>query len=139
MRDVAKTAIASAMWGWTADGFDLRRNVVRHDLVKYNIELLPASADAVLSFERTGGSKDLRHEHVVPRTWLANYIVQNDLSVDEICAYLSRCCRAVIVTKAEDSLLNPRNAMPLGWDHQTGNPFALYVECGLLSKLRNCL
>lgn len=136
LRDLARRQIALTLWRWTADAVETGENVLRQNAYKYNVEYHPATSDAI-KLIAVGDTRNLRHEHVVPRMWLARRIVDGDFSVGQIHGLLTRCCRAVIVTTAEDRLLRPRNAMPDEWSLEVGNPYERYILSKLISRVQN--
>ncbi len=127
MRRVARREISLWMWHWTADGIDPQQQLVGVNAIKYNFELLPHTTHAHLAMEG-GHSKLLRHEHCIPRTYFADYLIQHEFgSVAEMQMCLENYCRAVIVTKSEDARLL-RDRMPDGWNWQEGHIFARYAH-----------
>jgi hypothetical protein len=136
MRDVARREISLAMWRWTADGVNIETGIVKRDALKYNVRVHPASREAI-STQVSGGGQELRHEHAVPRIFLAKRIIELDLDVAAIQSLLKRFCRAVIVTRSEDKDLKPRNRMPNDWKWEGGDPYARYVTSKLRDKLEN--
>jgi hypothetical protein len=114
------------MWRWTADGVDVESGRVVMDALKYDVTVHRSTREAREAARV--GIRGLRHEHVVPRTLLARRIIEGDLDVTAIAALLTRCCRAVIVTREQDALIRPRDAMPDIWDWDSGDPYARYVH-----------
>ncbi|HEX8397416.1 MAG TPA: hypothetical protein VF644_08315 [Pyrinomonadaceae bacterium] len=139
MSKLAKEQISTTMWYWTADAVELSTGVVKRDAIKYDINFIPATEKAII-FAKQKIWSELRHEHVVPRIALTNYILENDLSIEEIHSFLTRFCRAVIVTKEEDAILksfNLNKTMPSDWCWKTGSPYARYEFSNLLLEIQN--
>lgn len=66
--------------------------------------------------------------------------MENNLTIEEIHAFLTRNCRAVIVTKDEDSTLKSygfNKAMPPNWCSKTGSPYARYEFSNLINSIQN--
>lgn len=127
MRRVARREISLCMWHWTADGIDQQAHLVGVNAIKYNFELLPYTTGAHLAME-AGHFSLLRHEHSVPRTYFADYLIEHEFgSVAEVQICMENYCRAVIVTKREDALLL-RDRMPDGWSWQEGHVYARYAH-----------
>jgi hypothetical protein len=136
MRNWALGQISGILWCWTAAGVDAKHGVLKSDALKYNVDLNRATLDAI-RIRRTGSIKDLRHEHVVPRNYIAKHIVDDDIAnVAAIADLLTNFCIAVIVTKAEDRKLRPRDSMPESWEWKTGDVFARYRNSGLYEHIQ---
>jgi hypothetical protein len=125
MREVARWHIKEAMWRWTADGVHLETGTVTINAIKYNVELLPHSHAAAAQ----AGGGGLRHEHAVPRGALARRIIEENMGLQDVHAFLGSFCRAAIVTREEDELLVPRREMPTGWSWQ--HPYQRYINANL--------
>lgn len=139
MTKLAKKQISTTMWYWTADAIDILTGIVKRDAIKYNIEFIPATKNAIV-FAHQKKWSELRHEHVVPRIVLTNYILENNLNIEEIYSFLTRNCRAIIVTKQEDTILKSlgfNKTMPPNWCSQTGSPYARYEFSNLISDVKN--
>ena len=126
MRALARREIALAMWRWTADAFDTRENLVRQDAFKYNVKVHPATRAAREVAEL--GSAGLRHEHAVPRQFLADRIIELDPDPQGILGLLEKWCKAVVVTEEEERRVLPKSGMPDGWSWETGSPYAPRYE-----------
>lgn len=131
-RRLARAQISTSLWRWTADAYCVRSNAIKQDARKYDDKRLPVTP-AARELRKTTVS-GLRHEHVVPRIMIADRIIENDLRVSDIYRLLSRYCHAVIVTRAEDTMLSKRS-MPAGWSWESGCPFGRYREAGLYDSL----
>jgi hypothetical protein len=131
MRGLAQWLIAIAMWRWTADGVDKETGRVVRDALKYDVSVHGATKEA----REATSVRGLRHEHIVPRALLARRIIDEDLNTTAIVVLLTRCCRAVIVTREQDKVLRPREAMPPAWDWEVGDPYARYVHSNLLIEV----
>jgi hypothetical protein len=131
MTDLAREQIAVTMWRWTADAVDTEKRVVKKDAYKYDFDIHAATKSA----KATKTKKGLRHEHAVPRMVLARLIIDLDLPVDGIFKLLDRLCVAVVVTRAEDLKLKPRNKMPDGWKWENGDPYERYKFSGIFDEL----
>ncbi len=75
------------------------------------------SAEALKVAEQT---KELRHEHLIPRGVLIAMLISNPpASAEALLSWLNSRCVGVVVTKAEDAKLNKaglRSKMPADWD-----------------------
>lgn len=109
----ARTEIMSLLWRFTADG--MKKGYLARDAIKYKCTHIPYTqkAKAVLNSNETKG---LRHEHAVPRKFIAEEIIKRNESPVEICSFIDQYCKAVLVTKEEDSRLKPKSSMPDSWD-----------------------
>ena len=125
-RAIARWQIRDVLWRWTADGVD-DNGLVTLEGIKYDVDLYPATAEAMQIAEHGGGG--LRHEHVVPRNWLTNRIIQENMNVEVIMELLQRCCLAAIVTEDQHGLLSGK--MPVGWDWRNDNPYQRYINAEL--------
>lgn len=67
------------------------------------------------------------HEHIVPRAYLKDLMLSGNLIGDDLEKLLTKCCKAVIVTRPEDTKLS-RDSMPENWDWREGNPYARYRD-----------
>lgn len=127
MRALARKQISMTMWRWTADAFDTAKGLVVQDAYKYNVAIHPTTDAAVLA--HSNGAANLRHEHIVPRSFLTDAILRDDMSEDAILQFLQMFCHAAIVTASEDKLeIRPRNSMPSGWICDQGDILARYSE-----------
>jgi hypothetical protein len=133
MRDLSKRLISLTMWRWTADGVD-DKGIIRQDALKYSVEFQIASQSAIDA--RQHGVGGLRHEHIVPRARLTREILRRNLQGTGLRAFLSKFCRAAIVTAKEDADLLPRSDMPDGWDFEDGGIYQRYINAGLFKELR---
>ncbi len=116
MRAIARGQISLTMWRWTADGVCLKTGTVKQNALKYDVTQLPCTKQAKEKAKTS--KKDLRHEHTVPRILLTDYIIENELSADDIYKFLRRYCKTVIVTRDEDKQLSTKN-MPTDWNFPT--------------------
>ena len=143
MRRLAAYLIKLAAWRRTADAVDAATGIVIPDAIKYDIRFLPHTAAAALVFELYPKElgKRLTHEHSVPLSMLAEKVFSLETdSREEIRNTFNTYCRAAIVTREEDSLLNGaklRSGMPTGWSFGEGDVLARYsvVEIELLPAL----
>ena len=110
MRGIARWQIALAMWRWTADAVDIRSGKVRKDAFKYNVDFRRHTQGARDALAASTSAKGLRHEHMVPRSILADEIMKRDMDENNIYHFLCKWCHAVIVTKKEDSQDPSENA-----------------------------
>lgn len=55
MTKLAKEQISTTMWYWTADAVEISTGVVKRDAIKYDIDFIPASKDAVILHVRNNG------------------------------------------------------------------------------------
>jgi hypothetical protein len=133
MRDIARWQIALTMWRWTADAVDTRSGSVKGDAFKYNVGFHSHTRKACEAAR--AGSGGLRHEHVVPRAFLADEIIRHDMSAEDIHKFLHTWCRVVIVTKDEDDQIRPRARMPDGWGFITGDLYQRYIDAGLKQEI----
>jgi hypothetical protein len=121
MLPLADYLIKLAAWRWTADAVDPTTGVVKKDAIKHDVRYLAHTPDAAtVSVQYPNElSKRLRHEHTFPLSLLAEKIFS--LETDNrkaICEVFDNYCRAAIVTREEDNLLNAaklRSKMPLNW------------------------
>ena len=132
MCKIAKRNIALTLWNWTADAVDAVTGQIHANGNKYNVKVL-RHTKAALMIRR--GEKGLRHEHVIPRSVLADEIVTCNMSAEAIFTFLSKWCDAVIVTKKEDAGLKPKDAMPAGWTFKTGKRDQRYIDAKMEKKL----
>lgn len=119
--DTKRSVLDSILWTWTT-----RQG--KYDGCHW------WSPDANTKHLRTGNFKDLRHEHVVPRSELRKMLMKKlrNLTPEEIHRILSTFCLAIIVTKEEDAKINKiglRSKMPDDWNGE--NPWARYVVAGI--------
>lgn len=123
MHEIALYMMSMALWRWTADGVGPER-VVKRDAMKYDTARLPITkaARSLLMKKRPGA----RHEHVVPRIYLARLIRDENMSAAQIERLLRRLCLATVITKEQDRGVKPRDSMPEGWNWRTGDPYARY-------------
>jgi len=133
--EFARTEIGLVLWRWTADAFHERERVVKRGVFKYDVNVHPATREAREKKKRTDNNKGLRHEHVVPRGFIARRIIELRLDAAEIWPLLDRFCKAVIVTDNEDKLLKPKKEMPESWDWTSGDPYARYRRAGLYDSI----
>lgn len=120
---------------WTTSAFCPTRQVVVPDAIKVDVRYLRHTAAAhqtLDSTDPTNTQKKLRHEHAVPRSKLAKYVLAEAKTVDDIIATFDRHCIGVLVTVDEDSKLNSgglRDGMPPGWQW-SDDPLARYATRG---------
>lgn len=109
MLRLAVYLIKVAGWRWTADAVDTATNVVIPDAIKYDIRYLPHTADAAqISAQYPKElSKRLRHEHTVPLSLIAEWVMNLKTNEKEAIHNIFKdfCC-AAIVTCEEDTKLN---------------------------------
>src|SRR5580698_501835 len=110
MRKLARREIARSLWRWTADAVEIKSGAVKQDGFKYDCRVHPHTIEA-----SKAQRKERRHEHAVPRMLLADRIIDTNLNEEGVFKLLERFCRAVVVTKEQDSRLKPRHKMPEGW------------------------
>jgi hypothetical protein len=121
MKRLAAYLIKLVAWRWTADAVDPATGVVIPDAIKYDIRYLPHTARAANVFAQYPNEfgKRLRHEHFFPLGLLAEKVF--NLETDDrkvIREVFDTFCRAAIVTREEDDLLNGaklRSTMPSNW------------------------
>lgn len=123
MSEVALYLMSMAMWRWTADGVGPGHKA-KLDALKYDYTRLPSTRNARHLIGK--GLPGARHEHVVPRMYLARLIRDEAMSTNEIERLLRRVCRATIITKEQDASVRPRNSMPKGWCWKDGDIYARY-------------
>ncbi len=114
--------INSILWGWSS----------RFG----NYQGLSCSKAAQKEFKQHG-TKNLRHDHMVPRNLLVKiFLEMNDVSSSKTLKLLKKFGGAVILTVDEDKTLNKlklRQKMPKSWNRQ--DPYARYKASGIkLSK-----
>ena len=124
MRRLAVYLIKVAAWRWTADAVDAATDIVVPDAVKYDIRYLPHTANAALVSTQYPNElgKRLTHEHTIPLALLAEKVLSLE-SGDKgvILAMFRNYCRAAIVTREEDRMLNSaklRSSMPPEWSFE---------------------
>lgn len=121
MRRLAVYLIKVAGWRWTADAVDTATNVVIPDAIKYDIRYLPHTTNAAQVFVNYPKEIDkrLRHEHTVPLSVIADWVMQLRMNEkEEIHSIFTNYCNVAIVTCEEDKLLNNaklQSAMPKQW------------------------
>jgi hypothetical protein len=133
----AQGQIAGLIWCWTAAAIDLGSGKAKNDAFKYDAEVHPASTKA-LKVIRGNSTEGLRHEHAVPRSILAQHIVNEDMHEAEIAEFLRKHCHAAIIVTSEDDQLSKaqlRKRMPSEWALEGGDPYAWYEKVGLLGSL----
>jgi hypothetical protein len=133
----AKGHIADLLWCWTASAIKLQSGRVKNDAYKYDVRVHPATAKA-MRVVQTKSIKQLRHEHAIPRSLLAQRIVDKDMNEEGIVDFLRKHCHAAIVLDSEDGQLDKarlRKKMPENWDWESGDAYARYKEVGLLDAL----
>ena len=144
MREVARLQIAYSLWHWTADAVDTETGAVVWDGIKHDVDFLFSSLAASWVAEDARDARagrrlyekyvlGLRHEHVVPRTLLAQRMIEEDMELDCIYAFLSVSCKAVILTKEEYDLIQPRDRMPAGWNWGE-NLYQRYIDAGCTNE-----
>ena len=83
---------------------------------------------------RCGDTKLLRHDHAVPRKLLLDWLLNlRSPTQDSIQALLDAYCKAAVIIKSEDALLNRlglRSKMPSDWDGK--DPWARYKAAGIV-------
>ena len=136
MRDLAEIEIKETLWRWTADAVKISTGKVKKDSSKYDINLHVSTYNAIQLKKRTRKNNGLRHEHAVPRNILAKRIIEKNLNVIDMLDFLNRYCIAVIVTKEEDDILEPKREMPPNWSWKDGDPFARYDYSNLRKELK---
>lgn len=119
---------------WSVDLFwdSLRRE--RNDGKVHAIGAL--WSPAALAHAKTQGSTDLVHEHVVPFTcqaeWLLEVVEKNPWTSREDIAVMLRRFPMAVITRDEDEVLNKagyRQKMPRGW-HVGDDMWARYLAVG---------
>ncbi len=114
--------INSILWGWS------------ERFGKY--KGLPCSEAAMKEFKQHG-SKNLRHDHMVPRNLLVKMCLEmRNVTSSKILNLLKKFGGAAILTADEDKKLNKlklRQKMPKSWNHR--DPYARYKAARIkLSK-----
>lgn len=93
------------------------------------------TSDAIECFAKDMLTKNLIHEHTIPRRVLIEELMSlKSTSPSLIHDFLSRYCFATVVTKDEDELLRKaglNSKMPIGWTFSNGDVMARYVEAHL--------
>ncbi len=78
--------------------------------------------------------KRLVHEHAVPKKILIDMLMQHPSpTADSVRQLLQNYCKAAVITKAEDAVLNRlglRSKMPSDWDRK--DPWARYKAAGIV-------
>ena len=78
---------------------------------------------------------EVRHDHVVPHSWVMNRLLALDsLNDASILKVLRKYFFICVISKREDMLLNSaglRKKMPDGWDPDLGDVFERYRVAGL--------
>jgi hypothetical protein len=121
MRRLAASLIKLAAWRWTTDAVNPVTGIVIPDAIKYDIRYLPHTPNAASVFVQYPNelSKRLRHEHTFPLGLLVKVIFGLETDDRElILKIFETYCRAAIVTKEENDLLNKAklgSAMPSDW------------------------
>jgi hypothetical protein len=127
VRKLARATIIATLWRWTADAINVKSNCLVQDKYKYDPSVHHITEKAAKQLQNSkGSSKDLRHEHAVPRKYLAKRIIEKELAKDEIVKLLRKYCCAVITTKKEATMLIPKDSMPEEWDWENGHRHARY-------------
>lgn len=117
---------------WTTSAFCPERQAVIPDAIKFDTRFVRHTSEAHRLLGAVEG-EGVIHEHAVPRSLLANYVVDEATSIEEVIAMFDRHCVAVLVTEEEDKQLNARgfrDKMPAGWTW-SGDPLARYVALEL--------
>ncbi|HET9623013.1 MAG TPA: hypothetical protein VFP84_16690 [Kofleriaceae bacterium] len=129
-RRVMTAQIKHLAFYWTTSAFCPVRQVVIPDAIKFNVCFMHHT----LAAHRLLGPADsdaqgVVHEHAVPRSVLATYVVDEASSIQDVVDTFHKHCVAVLVTEDEDKELNAggfRDRMPAEWTW-AGDPLARYV------------
>lgn len=124
MKRLAVYLIKVAGWRWTADAVDETTDVVIPDAIKYDIRYLPHTAEAarVTELYPKEVSRRLTHEHTVPLSLIADWVLQLSDNREAVRHLFDNCCRAAILTREEDQKLNAaklRSSMPPDWNFES--------------------
>lgn len=109
IKRVALRQIKDLAWRWTADAVDARTGIVVPDAVKYALTHLPHTTKAAAAAADARGRLGavLRHEHAVPRSVLAERVLEiGSKDHSAIFALCTTYCVAALLSLAEDHKLN---------------------------------
>jgi hypothetical protein len=133
-RRVMTAQIKHLAFYWTTSAFCPVRQAVVPDAVKLDTRFIRHTSAAHQLIDAPGSeSEGVIHEHAVPRSILAEYVIDEATSIEDIIQTFDRHCVAVLVTEDEDRRLNGggfRDRMPAGWTW-SGDPFMRYVALGI--------
>lgn len=133
-RQLMAAQIKHLAFYWTTSAFCHARQAVIPDAVKLDTRFIRhTSAAHRLIDSPEGDARGVIHEHAVPRSILAKYVIEEATSIADVILTFNRHCIAVLVTEEEDKRLSAggfRDRMPTGWTW-SADPLMRYVALGI--------